>query len=376
MFEFLKPSTNRNNIDKKQFIRNRIRAVKTHKLNYIFWEATLRCNISCRHCGSDCFADNVTPDMPYQDFLRAVDEIGDIISPEKTTIAIIGGEPLLRGDLEDVGYELKKRGLFFGIVTNGMLLSRKRLCSLMNSGLRSLSVSLDGLRNTHNWLRNSEKSWVKAIEAISYAVQQPDLVFDVITCVHKRNLNQLPMIRDFLIERKVPSWRLFSIFPRGRAVFDKELILDTGEIRILFDFIVETKKEKRIDANYGCEGYAGDYELKIRDYPFFCISGINVASVLADGSISGCPSTRDDFIQGNIYHDNFRECWEKRFKDYRDRRWMMTGLCGKCPDFAFCNGGSLHLRTSKNELFYCHHMIKDQYCSSAKFPEMVIPDSI
>ncbi len=366
MFEFLKSSTDRDNIDKKQFIRSRKRAVKTHNLNYIFWEATLRCNISCKHCGSDCFADHTTPDMPYQDFLRAIDEIGDIISPEKTTIAIIGGEPLLRKDLEDLGHELKKRGLYFGIVTNGMLLSRQRLCSLMNAGLRSISISLDGLQDSHNWLRNSEKSFSKTTDAITYVAEQPDLVFDVITCVHKRNLKELPQVKDFLIQRNVPAWRMFSIFPRGRAAFDEELMLDTKELRSLFDFIVQTKKEKRIDANYGCEGFAGDYELKIRDYPFFCISGVHVASVLADGSISGCPSTRDDFIQGNIYHDNFRDCWENRYVEYRERKWMKTRLCENCPDFALCNGGSLHLRTSKNELIYCHNMMKDQDCQSPK----------
>lgn len=27
---------------------------KTHELNYLFWECTTRCNLHCRHCGSDC----------------------------------------------------------------------------------------------------------------------------------------------------------------------------------------------------------------------------------------------------------------------------------------------------------------------------------
>lgn len=31
--------------------RNR---AKLHELRTLFWECTLRCNASCRHCGSDC----------------------------------------------------------------------------------------------------------------------------------------------------------------------------------------------------------------------------------------------------------------------------------------------------------------------------------
>ena len=34
-----------------------------HELSYIFWECTLRCNLNCAHCGSDCRADAITPDI-------------------------------------------------------------------------------------------------------------------------------------------------------------------------------------------------------------------------------------------------------------------------------------------------------------------------
>ena len=29
--------------------------VAEHRLDTLFWECTLRCNLSCRHCGSDLF---------------------------------------------------------------------------------------------------------------------------------------------------------------------------------------------------------------------------------------------------------------------------------------------------------------------------------
>lgn len=346
--------------DRKAFLLYREQAIIKHKIRYIFWECTLRCNMACRHCGSECLMKTGVPDMPYVDFLRAIDEIIFDLDANYTTIAIIGGEPLLRDDIEDLGYELQKRGLHYGIVTNAFLLTRDRINSLWESGLRSLSISLDGLEKNHNWLRNHPQSFEKAINAIGQVVQRCDIHFDVITCVNKRNLSELRDIRSMLISHGVRAWRLFTIFPRGRAVYDSDLILENHQVRELFEFIIESKQHGQIQTDYGCEGYAGKYERQIRDYSFFCVSGIQVVSVLADGSITGCPSSRNDFIQGSIYKDNLRDCWNQRFIKHRDRSWMKNGKCENCDDYILCNGGSLHLRDATNQLFYCHHMLESE----------------
>ena len=48
--------------------------VAEHRLDTLFWECTLRCNLSCRHCGSDCRVDPGVRDMPIEDFLKVLDE--------------------------------------------------------------------------------------------------------------------------------------------------------------------------------------------------------------------------------------------------------------------------------------------------------------
>ena len=63
-----------------------------HDLTYLFWECTLRCNLSCLHCGSDCLASSDINDMPRGDFLRVLDEIAQRYEPKKITIAVTGGE--------------------------------------------------------------------------------------------------------------------------------------------------------------------------------------------------------------------------------------------------------------------------------------------
>ena len=73
-----------------------------HPLRQLFWESTLRCNVHCLHCGSDCVASIETPDMPAEDFLRVIDtEITPHVDPHKVLIIISGGEPLMRKDLAD-----------------------------------------------------------------------------------------------------------------------------------------------------------------------------------------------------------------------------------------------------------------------------------
>ncbi|WP_294431769.1 TIGR04133 family radical SAM/SPASM protein [uncultured Treponema sp.] len=327
--------------------------IKKHELRYLFWECTLRCNLHCLHCGSDCLSESGVPDMPLSDFVRVLDEIREKNPYKNLTVCITGGEPLLRKDLEDAGREIKKRGFRWGIVTNALAFTPQRFISLLNAGLSSISFSLDGFENEHNHLRQNPNSFEKVFDAIktvtAFQKQFPGrLVFDVITCVHQGNLGILRKLREFLIENGVSHWRIFSIFPEGRAG-QNDLALSSEEYQKLMEFIAETRafknqQGKSIHLNYSCEGYLGKYELKVRDFFYFCRAGVNVASVMCDGSISACLSVRaKDFIQGNIYRDSFMDVWQMCYQNMRDRSWAKTGKCAKCRHWKNCLGNGLHL---------------------------------
>ncbi|MCR5193276.1 MAG: TIGR04133 family radical SAM/SPASM protein, partial [Bacteroidales bacterium] len=290
---------------------------KIHELRNLFWECTLRCNMNCRHCGSDCKQAPSTADMPAKDFLKAIDDIMPHVNPHTTFITFTGGEALVRSDIEKVGYELYKREFPWGIVTNGLLLDEKRLESLLRAGMHSITISFDGFEEDHNWIRRNELSFKCADKAIKMLVKTKGLVWDIVTCVNPRNYAKLDEFKEYLISIGVRRWRLFSIFPMGRAAENPELQLDDNQFKGLFDFIKKTRTEGRIQANYGCEGFLGPYEGEVRDYYFHCRAGVNVASVLCDGSISGCTSIRSNFHQGNIYKDNLWDVWQNRFEKYR-----------------------------------------------------------
>ena len=261
----------------------------------------------------------------------------------------------MRADLEECGQEIKKRGYPWGMVSNGLAMTPERFVKLLKAGLRSLTISLDGLQESHNHFRGDPHSFERAVRAIDMAAHTEGLTFDVMTCVNRQNLKELPKILDMLLKIGVKRWRIATVFPKGRAKDNPLFQLTNQEFRQVFDFIREVKKQNLISINYGCEGFLGSYEKDARNYPFFCRAGVNVSSVLCDGSISACPSLRGDYIQGNIYKDDLWDVWQNRYQVMRDRSWAKIGDCKTCKYWRYCEGSSLHLRDEKTkELAYCH----------------------
>lgn len=329
--------------------------IEKHELRQLFWECTLRCNLSCRHCGSDCKSVAAQPDMPKEDFLRVLDNIATKIDPNNVFVIITGGEPLMRSDLEECGRAIYKRGFPWGMVTNGLAMTPKRLQSLIASGLHTITVSLDGLEEEHNFMRGNAQSFKRAVDAIRIISAEKRIKSDVVTCVNHRSIQNLDAIKELLISLGVTGWRLFTIFPAGRAAGDADLKLSSEEHRYLMEYIKRNRKEdKRITINYCCEGFMGDYEGDIRDHFYSCQAGISVGSVLSDGSIGACPSIRADYNQGNIYKDDFWDVWQNRYDVYRNREWMRKGVCAECNMFRYCKGNGMHLRDNNGNLLHCN----------------------
>lgn len=331
---------------------------KAHDLQYLFWECTLKCNLSCLHCGSDCLAKSDTPDMPIDDFINVLKIIKNHTNPTNIMIAITGGEPLMRKDLAEAGSKITELGFPWGMVTNGYLMTPEKFTELLRAGLKSITISLDGLEEEHDWLRGKKGTYGNTLNAVKMAAKanEAGLVFDVVTCVNQRNIKQLEEIKKLLIDSGVKRWRTVTIFPKGRAATDDELKLNSEQMNYLMNFIKMTRDEGIIIADYGCEGFLGGWELEVRNKPFFCQAGILVGSVLADGSISACPSLRADYIQGNIYKDNFMDVWENQFQVMRNRNWLKTGECKDCKEWKYCKGNGLHLRDEKTgEILSCDY---------------------
>ena len=133
------------------------------------------------------------------------------------TFAIIGGEPLIRRDIETVGAHAAALGYAWGVTTNAMLLKPARLASLKAAGLRTISVSLDGLERARR--AAPPRGRVPTVSAaIRRLVDDPFYErFDVICCVNALNIDSLEPFTDYLAALGVPQARFTPVFSRGRA---------------------------------------------------------------------------------------------------------------------------------------------------------------
>lgn len=331
---------------------------RLHQLTYIFFELTQRCNLACRHCGSDCTADAAMPDLPAQDILRVLDGIRQRHDPSKITVAMTGGEPLLYPGFFELCGTITAMGFPWGMVTNGWAMTPKKLAAARAAGMRTITVSLDGLREVHDWLRGRAGSHARAVATLRLLAAADWIQkLDVVTCVHRRNLGELDRVRALLEQIGVRHWRLFTVSPIGRAADDPDLILTREEFRRLMSWTASRRGTPGPAVVYSESGYLGTCDTTVRNQPYFCRAGINVAGIMADGAILACPNIDRSFAQGNIRHDDFCEVWEKKYRPFRDRRWLRTGSCAECSRWNLCQGNSFHLLdpdTGHTRLCYFH----------------------
>jgi len=328
---------------------------ETHKLNYFFWETTLKCNLNCRHCGSDCNKNEQFKELVSEKVIEVFEDIAQNYDASKIMVAVTGGEPLIRKDLFIVLQKIHELGFSWGMVTNGMLVDEDVVVKCIETGMKTVSVSIDGMEESHNWLRNNDMSYKKAINALKLFVQSGKFqVVEAITCVNEKNIDELSDMYQTLLTLGVDKWRIMSVFPKGRAEGNKELVINAPLLRRLFDFINKARQEGKLDVTYSEEGYLGpEWELKVRDNLFFCGAGINVAGLLSDGSFCACPSLSREWIQGHVDELTFSEAWETRYQNMRNRKWMKSSECMNCKEWKKCQGQSLHLWDWTN----CSHMI-------------------
>ncbi|MBI5544481.1 MAG: radical SAM protein [Deltaproteobacteria bacterium] len=340
------------------------RALETRArvLRYLFIEITQRCNLSCLHCGSDCSKDAQRDELTTEEWLRFFEYLPGHFDRRELALVVTGGEPFCCPDFDAILGGLKAQGISWGMVTNGFTLSDANVAKVVEHGIMSMTVSLDGLQDSHDWLRGREGSYQRAVEGLRRVAGAGLPNFDVVTCVNPRNLGELDQVCDVLRECGVPAWRLFCIFPKGRAKENPALKLSDDQMRQLFSWMKAKRRELAgtgFVLNFSCEGYLpARWDREVRDDPYFCRAGINIASVLCDGAICACPNITRSLVQGNIRSDDFKEVWENRFGSFVDRDWMKTGPCSSCDQWSRCQGNSLHLWDDEaRRTVLCHHRV-------------------
>jgi MoaA/NifB/PqqE/SkfB family radical SAM enzyme len=98
-----------------------------------------RCNIDCGYCNE---FDKISTPVPLATMLRRLDRLADLGT---SVVACSGGEPLLHPDLDEIIRGVRSRGMMAGLITNGYLISPRRIEGLNRAGLDYLQISVDNV---------------------------------------------------------------------------------------------------------------------------------------------------------------------------------------------------------------------------------------
>jgi len=101
---------------------------------------TRRCNLSCGYCNE---YDDFSPPIPTDTMLRRIDLLAGL---RTAVVTMSGGEPLLHPEVEAIIRRIRHHGMISGIITNGYLLTQKKIQALNDAGLEHLQISIDNIQ--------------------------------------------------------------------------------------------------------------------------------------------------------------------------------------------------------------------------------------
>ena len=323
---------------------------KEPKLHQLFLELTLKCNEFCFHCGSGCSKE--LPDgLPLEKYKEILDEVKENFGTNML-IAITGGEPLLYKDFFELVNYIHELGFKWGMTSNATLITKDVAKKLHEAGMFSISISIDGLPETHDRYRGFPRGYELAMRGVDNLLEEhgADEIM-ITTVVNHENISELPELFEIFDKVDIDTWRLTGIEPIGRAMDHPEMLLTPEDNRQLMKFILE-KREQKLPVTYSCCHFLGlEYEAEVRNWYFLCNAGIYVAGILQNGDVTACLDIprNEKSIQGNVYEDSFSDIWRNRFEIYRTSLAERNEDCSKCSVKKWCRGGAYHSWDYENE---------------------------
>ncbi len=140
-------------------------------LRLLFWESTIRCNLTCAHCRRIESDEQAHRDITTAQAKALIEQLAELGrgQPMMPVLVFSGGEPLCREDLFELVKQARSLGITPALATNGTLIDTTVAEQIRESGIARVSVSLDGATaEVHNKLRQLEGSFERAIEGIGH----------------------------------------------------------------------------------------------------------------------------------------------------------------------------------------------------------------
>lgn len=321
-------------------------------VKWIAWEITRRCNLNCVHCRSSSQMEVTDhPDFSFEEAQRVLDNISSYAKP---VVVLSGGEPLLRKDVFDIAAYGTQKDLRMCLATNGTLVTDEICQKIKESGIRIVSLSLDGASSeVHDDFRNQEGAFAGTINAAKL-FRKHNIEFLINSSFTKRNQDEVPKIYKLAKELGATAWYMFMIVPTGRGqdILNELISPDDYEEILNWHYDLE-KEEDDLLVRPTCAPHYYRIVLqrskkekdkfKRRSLKFStggskgCLAGQLICLIDVDGEVLPCsyfPKTA-----GNIRQQPFKDIWENSelFKSLRDFK-SYKGRCGSCEYINVCGG--------------------------------------
>ena len=181
----------------------------------IFWETTAGCNLACRHCRRIDVADTLTPeDLTTEESFSLIDQITAFAKP---ILILSGGEPLIRSDIYEIARYATASGLIVALATNGTLIDQAVAQEIERSGIRRVSISIDGPDAANHDDFRGAGAFDRARAGMD-ALREVGVPFQINTTVARHNADRMDEILTLAQEIGAVGLHLFMLVPVGCGV--------------------------------------------------------------------------------------------------------------------------------------------------------------
>ena len=183
-------------------------------LRMVAWEVTRSCNLACVHCRASSLAGPYAGELNTASCLELLDDIAAFSNP---VIILTGGEPLLRDDIFEIAAHGDRKGLRMVMATNGTLVTDAVAERLIDSGIKRVSVSIDGAdAERHDRFRRVPGAFEGSMKGIA-AMKRAGLAFQINTTITQVNLDQIQDIHEMVLRMGAEAHHIFLLVPTGRG---------------------------------------------------------------------------------------------------------------------------------------------------------------
>ncbi len=315
----------------------------------VAWETTRKCNLSCVHCRA------AADKGPYPGELSTDQGLALLAQIRKTgqpIVILTGGEPMLRDDIYDLARHGTDLGLKMVMAPNGTLVTRETAARMAESGIRRISVSLDGAEAaSHDAFRGVPGAFDQAVAGIR-AARDAGLEFQVNTTITQKNLAMIPAIQELAVSLGAAAHHIFLLVPTGRGKYIVDQAIGADQYEETLNWFYDQRDRVPLVLKATCaphyyrilrqraraEGRPVTYETHGLDaMTRGCLGGSGFCFVSYTGIVKPCGFL--DLPCGDVTKTPFDEIWQTSevFGNLRDAD-RLKGKCGTCEYRRVCGG--------------------------------------